>query len=542
MEPAIPQLDIYKDENFRQQVRAALTRDSIERSVRMWQMIDIATFGLEYNPIQTLNEEFPFLGSILAKFGDKIAVCGGAVANAVMNYFDPSATKDVDIFFYGVSQNEATSILIDCVATLISGIPFVGYDPDGEDEDRILAARIERSENCTNVSFRLLPRRGHRVVVVYQFIHRIYPTFDSIIGGFDIPLSRFAYDGHRIYCTALAAFCREKKVIVADITRRSPSFEHRLVKYARRFGMLLYFPGLDHEQLFFKKQHSANLTNLQLTELQTKLKEFGLKLRYPGSKRACRTPEIELSAIRRAVEAITYSNTNPRPPFFFRRIVFWNNGVSMSKMPSAHTSNTKEYIYEKHDYGGALVSDDLIKKINTNMIAINKLDSVVSTRVFRKEATFAQVEAKFKKDIRSPKIWTDPELNNYIHRDTCHSDVQEQRGWHHDENLKIRSLTRTFEAAVVIFDDRVSKAYDRLIGIKWNDQDPERQWTSSFNPTPLSAPQFYGNYYKRFEVGVPTEVAACLILARRCGSIFSWLPKDVFNYLMRWLYVSYSSE
>ena len=52
--------------------------------------------------------------------------------------------------------------------------------------------------------------------------------------GFDVDSCSIAYDGQRIWCTP-----RAHRALVAgynrvDLTRRSPTYETRLIKYARR--------------------------------------------------------------------------------------------------------------------------------------------------------------------------------------------------------------------------------------------------------------------------------------------------------------------
>lgn len=70
----------------------------------------------------------------------------------------------------------------------------------------------------------------------------------EILTGFDVDCSCFAYDGSQVYGTprAIAAFMTQTNTI--DLSRRSPSYESRLSKYARR-GFEVYCPALDRSRI-----------------------------------------------------------------------------------------------------------------------------------------------------------------------------------------------------------------------------------------------------------------------------------------------------
>jgi ankyrin repeat protein len=81
-----------------------------------------------------------------------------------------------------------------------------------------------------------------------QIVLRLYSSIDEILIGFDVDCSCAAYDGHQVYATprALAAYMTQINTI--DLTRRSPSYESRLSKYARR-GFEIYWPHLDRSRI-----------------------------------------------------------------------------------------------------------------------------------------------------------------------------------------------------------------------------------------------------------------------------------------------------
>jgi hypothetical protein len=77
---------------------------------------------------------------------------------------------------------------------------------------------------------------------------RIYRSISEILTGFDVDSSCVGYDGKQVYASprALAAFVTQINTI--DLTRRSPSYENRLSKYARR-GFEIYWPLLDRSRI-----------------------------------------------------------------------------------------------------------------------------------------------------------------------------------------------------------------------------------------------------------------------------------------------------
>lgn len=81
-----------------------------------------------------------------------------------------------------------------------------------------------------------------------QIVLRLYKSVSEILTGFDVDCSCFAYDGEQVYSTprALAAFMTQTNTI--DLTRRSPSYESRLSKYAKR-GFEIHWPHLNRSKI-----------------------------------------------------------------------------------------------------------------------------------------------------------------------------------------------------------------------------------------------------------------------------------------------------
>jgi ankyrin repeat protein len=81
-----------------------------------------------------------------------------------------------------------------------------------------------------------------------QIVLRIYKSISEILTGFDVDCSCAAYDGKQVYASPRALAAYMTQVNTVDLTRRSPSYENRLSKYAQR-GFEVYWPSLDRSRI-----------------------------------------------------------------------------------------------------------------------------------------------------------------------------------------------------------------------------------------------------------------------------------------------------
>ena len=81
-----------------------------------------------------------------------------------------------------------------------------------------------------------------------QIVLRIYNSISEILTGFDVDCSCAAYDGSQVYASPRALGAYMTQVNTIDLTRRSPSYENRLSKYAHR-GFEVYWPNLDRSRV-----------------------------------------------------------------------------------------------------------------------------------------------------------------------------------------------------------------------------------------------------------------------------------------------------
>ena len=90
-------------------------------------------------------------------------------------------------------------------------------------------------------------RHIHRNVV--QFILKRYPSVEAVLSSFDIDASCFAYDGSEVVCNqrGYRAWITQHNTI--DVTRQSPTYVRRLLKYHRKYGFGIVDPGFVSSRL-----------------------------------------------------------------------------------------------------------------------------------------------------------------------------------------------------------------------------------------------------------------------------------------------------
>lgn len=96
----------------------------------------------------------------------------------------------------------------------------------------------------TSGSISILVDHSHEM----QIVLRHYATASEILHGFDLGSAAVGFDGVNVWLTALGRFAYECGYNVVDTSRRSLTYESRIMKYFHR-GFELILPGLDVGQL-----------------------------------------------------------------------------------------------------------------------------------------------------------------------------------------------------------------------------------------------------------------------------------------------------
>ncbi|KAL8970120.1 MAG: hypothetical protein Q9197_003977 [Variospora fuerteventurae] len=136
-------------------------------------------------------------------------------------------SSDVDLFIWGLDEAAA----LEKIKQIEAGV-----------RNAILEEVTSiRTKNAITIA-------SHYPIRHVQIVLRLYKSVSEILSGFDVDCSCFAYDGSQVYGTprGITAFMTQTNSI--DLTRRSPSYESRLSKYAHR-GFEIYWPDLDRTKV-----------------------------------------------------------------------------------------------------------------------------------------------------------------------------------------------------------------------------------------------------------------------------------------------------
>lgn len=137
---------------------------------------------------------------------------------------------------------------------------------------------------CNEIPFTVLAfRSAYAISIVSQFpyrhiqiILRLYSSPAEILMGFDVDACSVGFDGKQVYMTPRCHQALVRQMNTVDVTRRSPTYEMRLAKYADR-GFEVEVPTLMRDRIdpmIFEKPWDdvRGLSKLLLLE----------KLRTPG--------------------------------------------------------------------------------------------------------------------------------------------------------------------------------------------------------------------------------------------------------------------
>lgn len=181
-------------------------------------------------------ERYPILKGISFK---NLLVAGGSVTTIIYKT-KTDETPDVDVFVYGLSIEEASrraELLIEEIAANVQKLLSLKdkkTDKPIHNAWEYKSFLIKNDDTCTL-------RIGKTKI---QIIFRLYTSASEILHGFDLGSCAIGYDGGNVFLTELGKFAFEYGCNIIDTTRRSTSYEKRLVKYfERKFNIIM--PNLD---------------------------------------------------------------------------------------------------------------------------------------------------------------------------------------------------------------------------------------------------------------------------------------------------------
>jgi hypothetical protein len=175
------------------------------------------------------NKLFYEKNKILQKLNfTNIIVAGGAIRNVLLQ--ETELSNDIDIFLYGITNVIDANNKVDEIIKHILEITKITND----------YTAISVTNHVINI--------GISDNIKIQIIMRLYSSVSEVLHGFDLGSSAVGFDGKHTYFTTLSKFSYENMVNIIDTTRRSTSYEYRLIKYFN-YGFDIVIPNLDIECL-----------------------------------------------------------------------------------------------------------------------------------------------------------------------------------------------------------------------------------------------------------------------------------------------------
>ncbi|PCH39932.1 ankyrin [Wolfiporia cocos MD-104 SS10] len=148
---------------------------------------------------------------------------------ALRKHFHNNAypTSDIDLFLYGLTPEQAEAKINAIYEAVRDSVPW-----------DVTCIRTKHTVSIHS-------QYPYRVV---QIVLRLYSSPAEILAGFDVDAPCCAYDGERVWANARAVVAMMRQCNTVDMTRRSPSYEVRLVKYSAR-DFEVYVPSLRREDI-----------------------------------------------------------------------------------------------------------------------------------------------------------------------------------------------------------------------------------------------------------------------------------------------------
>lgn len=530
----------------KEMVRQALTQDAFFRRQQKWPLF---TYDQLYDMINSrgiskfrIQNELIYLGNawinqhtkninekqqtifgkidyevkyLLNKYHNKLILAGGALRFWI--HFEKglyTKPKDYDFFFVNISQFEAEKILSD-IADYLEAKGYEHY-------------MVIRNKYVTTIKYYLpihgLPRGN---ITILQFVHRIYPSIDMVIGGFDIAQASIATNGDEIFMTPMAFFALSYNVEILNLSRRSTSYEHRLIKYMQRYNLKIILPGF-----------SYNIVNKfpQIKLSKTQLKLPYLSLTYVGHNRFY----INTTMIQDVTESSDYADTSSLAIQVF--------DVANIKYATINQCDHM-FIYGK-SYDKMNINIDFTPYTIKSMLKLLQRKSCKYIMYLFPDYYYDIIDCIKKNDTL---------IYNASDGYTCRIDKLE----------KLQQICNELNNRVV---NNLMACSRKLKTIEWIVDNPGRQWTSSNNPIIENVRKWYNpnnsstvfpvsiikdeketNYkngdiihakeireineqvdlYEPFHVLIPEAIETILRLGRKDRNCYiSLLPNDVFNMLL----------
>lgn len=544
--------------------------------------------NVEALAVQVLEFRFPLITALLMNFDGRLIAAGGAIVKSLFtNVPDGHLTMgdDIDLFF--IDSEVESDKLSEADKRqrydewLVSAIDFLA-NRWFEQNPKHAAVFILRGEFVTTV---YLSNLAQNLDIKYQFIHRVYPNIESVLGGFDLGPAMIAFTGEKIVATELGAWSALARTVIVDVSRRSTSFEHRLQKYATLCHVIL--PGLSANTL------PPKLVNLKSVEEVKDILDALVDEQYPkipdheGCIQKWSNKDFKRLLVKTAFEngyilGVDFNGNmsidDLRPAVGILRMPAleircpevecdwdgfdrtWNLRVPKS---TEIKYEINPQIYLDYDHAPVLVTSSRIYNpeqtlsdyetnpvwpslrltANLKMLNLSKFQGVVSVTIFHQST--AGLINYFDENL---------ECGLGIAKDCLH--LVEPTGGDWCEVIK-SVLAKSLQQPTIgdwvqtcyapddvdyvadrdIVTRNIPVAIEKLTGIRWILTNPGRQWTSSINPIVGNPREWYGSLYRNFRIGNEATETTLRLIRSKPDNVLSIgiMPRDVFNLLLRYI-------
>jgi hypothetical protein len=369
---------------------------------------------------------------------------GGSVSSILCGKTNFS---DLDIFVYGLSVAEATTRLKCTVKDLHDA--YRKYLSKKQKGNKSTTTTTSAPKIVPSYDFRCI-RNKSCVSLIFddkytvQIILRVYQSINEVLRGFDLGSSAVGFDGERLYLTELSKFAHEYSCNIIDTTRRSTTYESRLVKYyGRKFDIIV--------------------------------------------------PHLEVSKIRNVNSQYSMQDICVLPHMVFSYEGIRGHRIEVSKFLFPFNTDEGDYQIENLD-------ENRIFYINLNNLVHGKADYYYFTtnakKTLRDKPYMSRRRVINYYDDMLTKLTTEPTLNikmlrRYI-RDTRDLLQTLVDGSEADFKVKLTTvISGEKERVLALINDVLTQEYP----LQWVTQNPGTQLTSSFNPIIEDAKLWYGDLY-----------------------------------------------
>ncbi len=530
---------------------------------------------LTQDPLIILRRVFFFLDALMDAFPGKIVAAGGAIFKSLIpqeTFYDENdygylKGSDIDLFFINCTQDEADEIIryawnmvhksnkVHSCCTRCQTTTTIAYSSD-EDEINDIALYGEKM----------------------QFIHRIYPTKESVIGAFDLGPCMALYDGHDIYATRFGAWSIATQTIVLDVSRRSTSFEHRIGKYVDTYKCTLVIVNGSSKQVYQTLKDDSLLAHrayrpffpvkgMKLLSLHRATKEWkdpdgdiDNHLYHGDINNDNNVVVVQPPTISLQTTWASKSGSNP-----FLNVAFLDGGEKIPVMspvlleisdnrfgldpvqnfyfPSRDPHNLE------HDYGGGEFNEYTFEQSNAVFAAKDLLNYICwrsnkTEEIFDRPKVVCRVSFGLAESITLERRRTKGYLPRFLVRwfgyetyqritqgrtihDGC---IMVNRVEFHDACLELNArIQRNIETSQVRAENTITFITDN----------PGRQWTASFNPVVSNVRDYYHPdllVNGPLVIGIPHDIFFFLRMCQmKKVSIWGTLTKDSFMVVMKTL-------